>query len=85
MEKITEKDCFECGMCCYFPNQAGSEIAENLIVGDDDWCIHYDDEKKCTIHKTRPQICRDFKFGVENCLYVRRMIGPLNKKKNNSK
>ena len=82
METITLEDCANCGMCCYFPTCAGDTITDNLIIGDDDWCIHYDDEKKCTIHENKPQKCIDFKFGTENCLYVRKMIGPLNKKKN---
>lgn len=58
-----------CGACCYLnPNErppleemlTSEEIETYLsIVGEDGWCIHYDEEtRRCNIYETRPSFCR---------------------------
>ena len=56
-----------------FPYFSKDELATYVsMIGDDDWCINYDKEKRmCNIYDTRPGFCvvdpKKFKtmFGVE--------------------
>ena len=48
--------------------------AATVFVEDDDWyllvhtrCRHLQDDNRCEIYETRPQICRD--YTTENCEY----------------
>ena len=39
---------------------------------DDGWCVAVDRTRMCcSIHPDRPQICRDFEMGGEDCLAER--------------
>jgi Fe-S-cluster containining protein len=38
-------------------------------------CCFLDDEGRCTIYATRPQICREFAAGSEDCQRVRSLRG----------
>jgi len=43
---------------------------------DDGWCAALDrDTHRCTIYARRPQICRDFATGSDECLTERRQLG----------
>ena len=33
-----------------------------LIVGDDNYCIFYDQDKGCSVHPARPDVCRAWPF-----------------------
>ena len=73
----TKEDCVECGACCFFGKPSAGTWGE-IIVGEDGWCIHYDPEKKCTIHDDKPQVCIEFETGCDECVFVF-------KERNNSK
>ncbi|MEM6517765.1 MAG: YkgJ family cysteine cluster protein [Cyanobacteria bacterium P01_C01_bin.70] len=58
-----------CGACCHLDPRdrpdldqylTAEELAHYLsLVGDDGWCIHYDQTNRCcTIYETRPNFCR---------------------------
>ena len=70
-------DCLTCGVCCYFPHFSGKKFVD-IEVGKDGWCTHYDEEKKCTIHNKKPDMCRKYASGTPNCLALRKCY--LNKK-----
>jgi hypothetical protein len=48
------KSCGECSLCCRVLN------APEIGKPDDEWCQYYKAGVGCSIHKTRPKLCRDF-------------------------
>lgn len=67
---MTNWQCIQnCGACCHLDPSDRPDLADYLtaaelahylsLVGDDGWCIHYDQEHRlCTIYETRPAFCR---------------------------
>ena len=80
--KLTKEDCLSCGACCFFGKYNAGKKWEGLEVGENGWCIHHDKEKKCTIHEERPQVCRDFDIGCEECVntYMQNLQGVFDSK-----
>ena len=53
----------------------GGQLMRRL---DDGWCAALDrNTMRCTIYENRPQICRDFEMGGDDCLVARlEIMGP---------
>ena len=64
-------DCLKCGVCCFLNHSFGKSF-KGITVGEDGWCIYYDNEKKCTIHDKRPTVCRKYVSGGKECLLCRK-------------
>lgn len=64
---ITEEECKECGLCCWFDPETITGD-KSLIMQEDGFCINHDKEEGCKIYTTRPQACRDYKRGGDWCL-----------------
>ena len=68
---ISEKECIECGLCCWFdPNTIIGE--KERIIKPSGFCI-YKEENGCKIYDKRPQACRDYERGGELCLERRKL------------
>lgn len=79
MSLLTEQDCIECGLCCYFPTAKGKVFYDGKIVlGNDHWCIHRKKGEGCDIYKDRPKVCEMFEMGGDECLYYRKTRKHLN-------
>lgn len=65
--ELNEDYCMGCGRCCFLGLHRKNTNYKGIEIGDDGWCIHYDPEKKCTIHKKRPKVCRNYKIGSDKC------------------
>lgn len=58
MAEIVEgRNCEGCGLCCMVPEVHALEKPLGA------WCRHCTTRKRCDIHPTRPQECRDFHCG----------------------
>lgn len=66
-------NCFECGVCCFFRKQNAGKKIGGIEVGEDGWCVFYQ-ENKCSIYEERPQMCRDFQKGGKSCLGRRKQL-----------
>jgi len=69
---ITEEDCIECGLCCWFDPETITGNKEALIQ-EDGFCLHHEKGTGCKIYETRPQACRDYKRGGDWCLERRKL------------
>ena len=72
--KVTEEDCLTCGACCFFGKRFTGKSWKRIEVGEDGWCIHYNNEKKCMIHEDKPQVCKDFEIGCPQCIEMFKII-----------
>lgn len=73
-------DCLSCGVCCYFPRFVGVTFNKKITIGEDGWCIHYDKEKKCTVHKHKPIGCKKYVSGGKDCIEKRELyLGKVEK------
>ena len=70
---ITEKECIDCGICCYLPNAIGKTFIKNIvIIGNDGYCKHYKKNVGCDINETKPLNCKMFKKNGDKCLMLRK-------------
>lgn len=72
--KLTTKDCINCGLCCYFPKRRGLKFyKDKIVIGENDFCIHYTDGKGCDIHNgDRAFVCELLKLNSPECLHIRK-------------
>jgi len=77
--KITEKECMECGLCCWFDPETIAGNKEALIK-EDGFCLHHEKGRGCKIYENRPQACRDYERGGEWCLERRKLKNKILKK-----
>ena len=54
MTIIVPDSCLNCGQCCDLP--------------DGGRCEHLDATNNCAIYETRPQVCKDFVRGSDQCV-----------------
>lgn len=63
------------------PDEAANELATAVhdtvdgIRSEDEPCFWLTDDGKCKHYEHRPQICRDFEMGGEDCLRMRAEAG----------
>ncbi len=54
----------------------GGEVMRRL---DDGWCVALDRRTwRCTIYERRPQLCRDYAMGGDECIDERRLNHDIN-------
>lgn len=67
---ITERECIECGLCCFLGKVENFTGPLPSIVREDGYCIHRK-ENGCDIYENRWDACKLLERGGEACLQIR--------------
>ena len=91
MTKLPILSCSNCGICCHLqrvppfmdtelsalPPALAAEVEAEAEIGEADGgpCVWLNGAKQCSHYEHRPEVCRQFELGAEDCLEMRARHG----------